>query len=422
MNIYSPGMKIVLNTAFAAVVMGASLHAGATDFSLQNSSVIVYNAASIASVAVDASGSATPDTSLGIGAQGYGMPSFDISLQASNVQPGDHIFWAAVLITGNNNDKYLRAFVDEVYLNVAADGTINGRVNPTSNLTIKMDSDGESVQEELNDMADDNITFPAGNRLTFNAGNLIELLGSASGQSAMYQRIAEDFTTGDDFTYKVFLGPRDYGVQGARIGVTSNGNFVAFPLKAAQIVPGNAYVIEGQFSTTTSGSGNMDISQQVLAAVAKTPSTLLRSRNSATGLDVGIPDGLFLYGASNDRGATTSTTFTAGENVIIAASVLPQTEDLGKAADIFIVVRTTTALADTWTYRDSSGVFVPWTSVAIPDLRPAATVSSLKDIEAFEVFAGTLIPAQHRIYVGYRLSGGTTLLYTGQALSLSVTN
>ena len=160
----------------------------------------------------------------------------------------------------------------------------------------------------------------------------------------------------------------------------------------------------------------------MLSAVAKSPGALLRSRNSATGVDVAIDEGLFFYGASKDLGATTSTTFQAGDNVIIAASVVPQPADLGKAADIFIVVRTTTSISDTWTYRDSSGVFVPWPTVAIADLRPAASVSSLQNSEAFEVFAGTLIPAQHRIYVGYRLSGGTVLLYTSQALSLNVTN
>jgi hypothetical protein len=420
MNIYCPEMRAVLTTALTAVVMGWSVHAGATDFSLQNSSVTVYNASSATNVTVNANGGATPAPSLTIGAQGKGMPMFDIALQASDVQAGEYIFWAAVLITGNNNDKYLRAFVDEVYLTVSADGTINGRVNPTSNVTVKMDSGGETVQEELNDMADDNITFSSGNKLTFNASNLIELLGGATGNSALYQRIAEDFNTGDQFTYKVFLGPRNYGTQGGRIGITSNGNFTAFPQKVAQIVPGDAYVIEGQFSTTTSASTNTGISQQVLTAVAKSPATLTRSGNSANGLDIGINDGVFSYGASKDQGATTSTTFRAGESVIIAANVMPQVPDLGKAADIFIVVRTTTAAGDIWSYRNSNGVFVP--AVAIADLRPAASVSSLKSSEAFEVFAGTLMPAQHHVYVGYRLSGGTVLLYTGQPLSLNVTN
>lgn len=421
MNSYLSRTKTVLNAALAATALAWALPAAATDFSLQNSSVIVSNASTAAYVTVNAGGSATPAVTLPIESQGYGMPVFDVGLQASNVQAGEYIFWAAVLITGNNNDKYLRAFTDEVYLTVAADGTITGRVNPTSNLTIRMRSGGEFVQEELNDVADDNITFATGSRLTFDASNLIELLGSATGQSALYQGIAADFATGDSFTYKVMLGARSYGAQGARIGITSNGTFMAFPLKAAEIVAGDAYMIEGQFTTTTSASTGSGVSQQVLAAVAKTPSSLLRSRDSATGLDVGIADGLFLYGASKDRGATTSTTFRAGENVIIATSVVPQAADLGRAADIFIVVRTTTALTDTWTYRDSNGLFVPWTTV-IADLRPAASVGSLKDIEAFEVFAGTLVPAQHRIYVGYRLSGGTVLLYTSQALSLNVTS
>lgn len=412
MNIRRPGMRALL-TALTTVVMGWSLYAGATDFSLQGNSVTVYNAAAATNVTVNSDGSATPASRFVFGAQGYGMPSFDIPLQASNLQAGDHIFWAAVVITGNNNDKYLRAFVDEVYLNVAADGSITGRVNPTSNLTIKMVSGGESVQEELNDMADDNITFSAGNKLTFNASNLIELLGGASNQSAQYQRVAATFNSGDQFTYKVLLGPRDYGVQGARIGVTSNGAFAALPLRVAQIVPGDAYVIEGQFSTATFSS--------VLSAVARSPATSVRSRNTATGVDVEINDELFFYGASKDQGVSGSTSFKAGESVIVAASVAPQTADIGKAADIFLVVHTTTATADVWNYRDSSGRFLPW-SGAIADLKPAANVSSLSNTQTFEVYTGKVAAAQHQLYVGYRLSGGAVLLYSGRPLSLNITN
>jgi hypothetical protein len=172
--------------------------------------------------------------------------------------------------------------------------------------------------------------------------------------------------------------------------------------------------------STQAAAGNVVSapSQQVLAAVAKTPATLLRAKNSANGSDIAVSNVLFLYGASKDQGATTSTSFKAGDSVIIAGSVVPQAADLGKAADIFLVVRT----GDSWTYRNSSGVFVPWPSVAIADLQPAASVSALKSSEAFEVFSGSLAAAEHRIYVGYRLSGGTVLLYTGQALILNVTN
>ncbi|MDY6949607.1 MAG: hypothetical protein SXG53_28345, partial [Pseudomonadota bacterium] len=76
MNLYNPQMKTALKTAFTAIVIGCSLHAGATDFALQNGSMTVYNATSVNSVTVNTSGNATPATTLGIGAQGYGMPSF----------------------------------------------------------------------------------------------------------------------------------------------------------------------------------------------------------------------------------------------------------------------------------------------------------------------------------------------------------
>lgn len=172
-------------------------------------------------------------------------------------------------------------------------------------------------------------------------------------------------------------------------------------------------------STQDSNSTAVSPGQQLLSAVAKTPASLLVANtngvNGVSSASVG-----FTYGASSDQGASTRTSFQTGDSVIISGGVSPQAADLAKAADVFIVVRTTVNGVDTWTFRNTSGVFVPWPSVAVSQLQPAYNVTSLQSSQAFEIFSGKLIAAQHRVYVGYRLSGGSTLFYTGQALSLTV--
>jgi hypothetical protein len=174
-------------------------------------------------------------------------------------------------------------------------------------------------------------------------------------------------------------------------------------------------------STADTGTASSTPSQQVLSAIAKTPSTMLVGNlagiNVVSSANIG-----FTYGASSDQGVTTKTSFTTGDTVIISGGVSPLAADVGKAGNIYIVVRTTVNGVDTWTYRDSSGLFVPWPSVAVAQLQPAYTVSSLKANEAFLVYNGKLVAAQQRIYVGYKLASGSTLYYTGTAHSLTVTN
>lgn len=160
-------------------------------------------------------------------------------------------------------------------------------------------------------------------------------------------------------------------------------------------------------------------SQTVLNAVAKNNISLLVSNTNGANV-VSLANVGFKLGASTDQGVTTKTTFSTGDSVIIAGSVQPQSADIGKAANVYIVVRTTIAGADRWTYLDgTSGLYVDWPTVAVSALKPAYSVSSLQASEAFQIYSGKLAAAQHRIYIGYRLSTGSTLYYTGQAHSLT---
>lgn len=183
---------------------------------------------------------------------------------------------------------------------------------------------------------------------------------------------------------------------------------VTLPLAATPTLQ----VVSNQVSDDDTGT-----SDAVLTAIAKTPANqtfVMTSDKTATTAS-------FTFGASSDQGTTLKTTFTVGDSVIIAGGVNPQAADVGKAADIFIVVRTTTAAGDSWTYRTTSGTYATWNGF-ISTLQPAASVSSLKTSEAFEIHSGTLIAAQHRVFIGYRLGSSTVLHYTGQAMSLTVAN
>ncbi|MDY6981605.1 MAG: matrixin family metalloprotease [Pseudomonadota bacterium] len=161
--------------------------------------------------------------------------------------------------------------------------------------------------------------------------------------------------------------------------------------------------------------------KQMLAAIASTVNPSLVANTNGANAVSGVPAS-FTYGASANGGATTRTTFSSSHNVIVAGGVQPQIADVGKAGDIFIVVRTILNGVETWTYRNASGEFVPWPTVTVAHLQPAYSVSNLQPNEAFEILNGNLMAAEHRVYIGYRPSGSNTLLYTGDALRLYVSN
>jgi hypothetical protein len=166
---------------------------------------------------------------------------------------------------------------------------------------------------------------------------------------------------------------------------------------------------------------NPAVSKQVLAAVATIRNPMLVTNANGTNA-VSTAPASFTYGASSSGGATTSTNFRSGDRVIVAGGVQPLATDIGQPADVFIVVRTIMNGEETWRYRNAAGVFVSWPSVALALLQPAYTVTSLQPNEAFEIHNGSLVATEHRVYIGYRTRGSNTLLYTGEALRLNVSN
>ncbi len=256
--------------------------------------------------------------------------------------------------------------------------------------------------------------------------NGIEVVWHPPGLSGATTDVRNSFASGGSATLPVnfsLTGTHTFYVEvrdnqaryGNELGSSAGDGFQTL-LRVTITLPGASVQV---VSTQETSAGSSTPSQQVLAAVAKTTSTLLVSNSSGANV-VSSASVSFKYGASTDQGTTARTSFTAGENVIIAGTVNPLAADVGRAADVFIVVRTIVGGVHTWTYRNTSGVFVPWPSVAISNLQPAYNVSSLQATQAYEINTGTLIPAEHRVYIGYRLNGGTVLYYTGQAMILTV--
>lgn len=173
-------------------------------------------------------------------------------------------------------------------------------------------------------------------------------------------------------------------------------------------------VVSSQDSGSTQDT---QASQQVLSAIAATPGTQLvthvGSVNAVSNAGVG-----FSYGASRDQGLTTGTNFNSGDNVIVAGKVAPLPADVGKSGELYVVIHSVTADGEGWAYRDGSGNFVDW-DTRITTLKPTASVT-LKSSEAFQIYSGKLQPAQHRVYIGYRVAGSATLFYTGIPLKLTV--
>ena len=173
--------------------------------------------------------------------------------------------------------------------------------------------------------------------------------------------------------------------------------------------------LESVHITSTGEAGLTTTSAAVLGAVATTSA----SQAQVITNDRSPTTASFKLGASSDLGKTTQTSFAGGDTVVIAGAVMPQAADIGKSGDIFIVLRTTTATAEGWSFRNSSGTFIPWNTM-VATLQPAYSVSSLAADKAFEIYNGRLIPAQHCIYIGYRVAGTTVLHFTGAAHNLTV--
>ncbi|HTR01216.1 MAG TPA: matrixin family metalloprotease [Candidatus Acidoferrum sp.] len=129
----------------------------------------------------------------------------------------------------------------------------------------------------------------------------------------------------------------------------------------------------------------------------------------------------FMAGASKDGGTTTATSFKNGDSIVVGGTVLAQTGDVGKVANLYVVIHAIINGSESWLYRDTGGAFHPWSRV-VADLQPAATASSLQSGTMVDVYKGLVGVGTFQVFLGYKTAGSSVLQYSSMPLQLTVTN
>jgi hypothetical protein len=245
------------------------------------------------------------------------------------------------------------------------------------------------------------ITVPeAGTVVAYTQGSLNTSGRILNEQDHVYAS-ASDGATGSNFLINVHLDPGEFFIEISSAVRTDSG-------------PYNLVIEFTSDSAPTSGN-DTDTFRSTLAREVTLTSTVSRT----DGID--IPSSArFNAGASLQSSLSPATSFAANDEIMIAGAVTPLEADRGKAAGIYVVIRS--ILADgtnLWTYRNSSGDFVPWNGV-IASLEPAYDTASLESEEIVDIYSGKLQVASHRIFLGYRASGNGPLHYNQQGLRIDV--
>ena len=118
--------------------------------------------------------------------------------------------------------------------------------------------------------------------------------------------------------------------------------------------------------------------------------------------------------SSNQR----SESFNDGDNVVILGTVRPQIADIGKAADLFVVIQEQTS-STRLSYSDLDGKSIAWNG-GLKTLQPAVETSSLKSSESIGIFAVTLETGTYKIFMGYMLIEGGPLHFNGKTYRITV--
>lgn len=127
----------------------------------------------------------------------------------------------------------------------------------------------------------------------------------------------------------------------------------------------------------------------------------------------------FTAGAYLESSSFRSESFSTGDTVVITGSVQPQAADIGKAADVFVVMLQETTSGTRLTYTDLDGNAVRWNG-RLTDLQPALERDALKSSETFGVWTGTVEAGSYRVFIGYMLAEGGPIHFNGRAYRITV--
>jgi len=122
-------------------------------------------------------------------------------------------------------------------------------------------------------------------------------------------------------------------------------------------------------------------------------SKIIRTDGTETGSSISI-------GASSDGGETTDTAFTVDDEVTLIAKIYPDSDDVGKEGELYVVMRSTVDGKKAFTALNQDGNWEPW-NASLKSLPAAKIVASLEDVEGVLIYSGTITAGERLFYVGY---------------------
>lgn len=194
------------------------------------------------------------------------------------------------------------------------------------------------------------------------------------------------------------------GAEGGNFLIESRVTARDYIIRVAGATP----FVAGAFNIVTEFTGDSEPAQSDLYTDQESAALVIAAGGNPGAAAISI--GSFLEGD-----ATRRKTFSIGDRVVVEGTVRPDNADIGKPAELFMVLRSN---LNTWSYRDLDGNFQPW-NISLKSLDPAYTVDSLGESETMALYSGELVAGDHRIFIGYMVDGGP-LIFNGIAYRFDV--
>jgi hypothetical protein len=134
--------------------------------------------------------------------------------------------------------------------------------------------------------------------------------------------------------------------------------------------------------------GKIEVPQQSLSKITRTDGT--------------ATDSTISIGASADGGETTDTTFTVDDEVTLTAKVYPDSNDVAKEGELYVVMRSTVDGKKTFSALNEDGIWEAW-NASLKTLPAAKYIESLEEVEDVLVYSGKITAGDRLFYVGYSL-------------------
>ena len=219
-------------------------------------------------------------------------------------------------------------------------------------------------------------------------------------------------------TFYVELNDNGSRYEGSVAGSSSAGDgfqslmaiTVDLPVSSDADVTVVATFLDGSTDTGGGSGEEGNTKDQIVEAIADINSLQLITTSDGTATSA-----QFGAGASSDEGASTGTEFANNDVITIAGSLNPQAADVGKAAEIYVVLFTETAL----TTLDVDGNFQAWNG-GLKTIQPAYEVSALGTKESFQIFSGSVESGLYKVFLGYKLTSGGPLHFNAKAFRVNV--